>query len=99
MRVGAYYYLTGKIQKRDGRLQMVMTRAQEVSSERLWLLLENHQNDQVISELLGEYPGSYNVVLHYQDSKQTLQLQNISVKKSQELLEKLKPYVMKTIFR
>lgn len=99
LRVGAYYYLTGKIQKRDGRLQMVMTRAQEVSSERLWLLLENHQNDQVISELLGEYPGSYNVVLHYQDSKQTLQLQNISVKKSQELLEKLKPYVMKTIFR
>ena len=96
---GGYYYLTGKIQNREGRLQMVLNQVQEVTTERLWLLLESHQNDREISEILSQYPGNFGVVLHYQDSKQTIQLKNITVDKTPELLKKLQEYVLKTVFR
>ena len=77
---GRFYYLTGKIQNRNNRLQMVLNHVQETSSERLWLLLPNHLHDREVSEILSQYPGNIPVILHYQDSKQTLQSQRHLVK-------------------
>ena len=96
---GRFYYLTGKIQNRNNRLQMVLNHVQEASSERLWLLLPNHLHDREISEILSQYPGNIPVILHYQDSKQTLQSQRHLVKKDQELLQALAPYTVKTIYQ
>jgi DNA polymerase-3 subunit alpha len=96
---GRFYYLTGKIQKRNDRLQMVLNRVQEASSERLWLLVENHLHDAEISQILSKFPGKIPVILHYQDSKQTLQSQKHLVSKDVELTQALKPYTLKTIYQ
>ncbi|QGX45316.1 DNA polymerase III subunit alpha [Streptococcus equinus] len=96
---GRFYYLTGKIQKRNDRLQMVLNRVQEASSERLWLLVENHLHDTEISQILSQFPGKIPVILHYQDSKQTLQSQKHLVSKDVELTQALKPYTLKTIYQ
>ncbi len=96
---GKYYYLTGKIQNRDDRLQMVLYKAQEVTMERLWILLESHQYDKEISRVLSQFPGDVSVVLHYQDNKETIQSQKYFVKKTKELEEELTQYVVKTVFR
>lgn len=96
---GRFYYLTGKIQKRNDRLQMVLNSVQEASSERLWLLVENHLHDTEISQILSQFPGKIPVILHYQDSKQTLQSQKHLVSKDVELAQALKPYTLKTIYQ
>lgn len=96
---GRFYYLTGKIQNRNNRLQMVLNHVQETSSERLWLLLPNHLHDREVSKILSQYPGNIPVILHYQDSKQTLQSQRHLVKKDEELLQALTPYTVKAIYQ
>jgi len=80
-------------------LQMVLNRVQEASSERLWLLVENHLHDTEISQILSQFPGKIPVILHYQDSKQTLQSQKHLVRKDVELTQALKPYTLKTIYQ
>lgn len=96
---GRFYYLTGKVQKRNDRLQMILNRVQEASSERLWLLLPNHLYDQEVSDILSQYPGNIPVMLHYQDSKQTLKSQRHLVQKSPQLLKALSLYAVKTIYQ
>ncbi|MCF0239946.1 MAG: DNA polymerase III subunit alpha, partial [Streptococcus gallolyticus] len=96
---GRFYYLTGKIQNRNNRLQMILNHIQEASSERLWLLLPNHLHDNEISEILSQYPGNIPVILHYQDSKQTLQSQRHLVQRTTELIEALSSYTLKTIYQ
>lgn len=96
---GRFYYLTGKIQNRNNRLQMILNHIQEASSERLWLLLPNHLHDNEISEILSQYPGNIPVILHYQDSNQTLQSQRHLVQRTTELIEALSSYTLKTIYQ
>ncbi|MFS1664307.1 DNA polymerase III subunit alpha [Streptococcus sp. zg-JUN1979] len=95
----AYYYLTGKINEREGQLQMILEQLQEVSTERCWLLVANHEHDLAISEILKKYPGSLPVILHYQESKETIQSQHDFVEKSVFLEEDLKKFVLKTVFQ
>lgn len=99
LREGKFYYLSGKIQKRDGRLQMVLNQLEEAVTERFWILLENHEHDKEISQILSSYKGSIPVILHYQNSKETIQSQKHFVSKSDELKEKLTTLSLKTIFR
>ena len=87
------------MQKRNDRLQMILNRVQEASSERLWLLLPNHLYDQEVSDILSQYPGNIPVMLHYQDSKQTLKSQRHLVQKSPQLLKALSLYAVKTIYQ
>ena len=94
-----FYYLRGKIQKRDGQLQMILNGAEETSLERLWILLQDHRHDREISAVLSEFKGEIPVVLHYQDSKETIQSQKHYVQKNQTLEQKLEQYVLKTVFR
>jgi len=96
---GGYYYLTGKVQERDGRLQMILAEAQLATNEKFWLQLFDHGQDKTILSILKKYPGPYPVVLRYEDEKKTLQLKGYTVQKNQELEDELKNLVMKTIYR
>ena len=78
---------------------MILDQAQLYTDKRLWLLVENHSIDQALARLLKAYPGPYPVILHYQDSKETLLLEGSFVEVSPELEKKLADLVMKTVFR
>jgi DNA polymerase III, alpha subunit len=93
------YFLTGRIQERDGRLQMVLSEAIEASSERFWIQLENHEHDIQIAEILQRFPGSIPVVLHYEIDGKTISAPHFQVEKSKELQEDLQKFTMKTIYR
>ncbi|AND79433.1 DNA polymerase III subunit alpha [Streptococcus pantholopis] len=96
---GSFYYLLGKVQKREGQLQMILNGAEEAGSERFWILLQDHRYDREISAVLSEFKGEIPVVLHYRDSKETIQSQTYYVQKNQTLAKRLEQYVLKTVFR
>ena len=93
------YFLTGRIQERDGRLQMILSEAIEASSERFWIQLENHEHDIQIAEILQRFPGSIPVVLHYEIDGKTIAAPHFQVEKSKDLQEDLQKFTMKTIYR
>ena len=95
----AIYFLTGRIQERDGRLQMILSEAIEASSERFWIQLENHEHDIQIAEILQRFPGSIPVVLHYEIDGKTIAAPHFQVEKSKDLQEDLQKFTMKTIYR
>ncbi len=94
-----YYYLTGKIQERDGRLQMVLAEVEKASSERFWIQLADTSNDRQIAEILQRYPGDIPVVLRYENEKKTVPASGFQVQKSDQLQAELENYSMKTVFR
>lgn len=94
-----YYYLTGKIQERDGRLQMVLTEVEKASSERFWIQLADSSHDRQIAEILQRYPGDIPVVLRYENEKKTVPASGFQVQKSDQLQAELENYSMKTVFR
>ena len=94
-----YYYLTGKIQERDGRLQMVLTEVEKASSERFWIQLADTSHDRQIAEILQRYPGDIPVVLRYENEKKTVPATGFRVQKTDQLQTELKTYSMKTVFR
>lgn len=93
------YYFTGRTQERDGRIQLVLNQLEPATTEKCWIQVENHDQDHQIARILKEYPGSIPVVIHYQSSHETLQSKAYFVEKSQDLENRLSPYVMKTVFR
>lgn len=94
-----YYYLTGKIQERDGRLQMVLAEVEKASSERFWIQLADTSHDRQIAEILQRYPGDIPVVLRYENEKKTVPASGFQVQKSDQLQAELENYSMKTVFR
>lgn len=94
-----YYYLTGKIQERDGRLQMVLAEVEKASSERFWIQLADTSHDRQIAEILQRYPGDIPVVLRYENEKKTVPVLGFQVQKSDQLQAELENYSMKTVFR
>ena len=94
-----YYYLTGKIQERDGRLQMVLAEVEKASSERFWIQLADSNHDRQIAEILQRYPGDIPVVLRYENDKKTVPASGFQVQKSDQLQAELENYSMKTVFR
>lgn len=97
--IGNIFLITGKGQERDGRLQLILSSLAEASLEKCWLKILNHDKDREISEILSRYPGTIPVILHYVETKETLQSQFFKVSKSDQLLKELSLVVMKTIFR
>lgn len=93
------YYFTGRTQERDGKIQLVLNQIELATTEKCWIQVENHDNDYQIARILKEYPGSIPVVIHYQSSHETIQSKTYFVEKSQDLENRLSPYVMKTVFR
>ncbi|MBY5034989.1 DNA polymerase III subunit alpha [Streptococcus gallolyticus] len=96
---GKILYLTGRMQERDGHLQMILEKLEIASSEKCWILLENRLVDQEIARILQANPGNIPVVLHYQDSNETVQVAKYFVAKSQQFEEELAEYAVKTVFR
>ncbi|WP_155997621.1 DNA polymerase III subunit alpha [Streptococcus ruminantium] len=96
---GVTAYITGRIQERDGRLQMVLEKVEPISLEKFWILLENKEHDYAVARILEKYKGPIPVVLHYQDSNQTIQAERYMVMKTPQLEADLAEFAMKTIFR
>ena len=96
---GKFYYINGKVQERDGRLQLILNDLKEAVSERFWIQVENHDHDQEIYEILNQYKGKIPVVIRYQKEQQTILASGYSVAKDLALQESLKEIVMKTIYR
>ena len=99
LKEGFIAYLSGRVQERDGHLQLLLENMESPNLERFWILLENQQHDEELAAILKKYPGNIPVILHYQDSNQTIQAQRIFVQKSEEMQEKLAGISLKTVFR
>lgn len=99
LKEGLIAYLSGRIQERDGHLQLLLENMEKPNAEKFWILLENNQHDGEIALILQDYPGDIPVVLHYQNSNQTIQAQRMFVKKSEEMQKRLLGISLKTIFR
>jgi DNA-directed DNA polymerase III alpha subunit len=99
IREKGYYYLKGKIQSRDGRLQMILLEAEEATNQRFWIQLFDHQEDRAVLDILKAYPGPYPVVIRYEEEKKTIQLKGVSVQKNEKLENDLASIAMKTIYR
>ncbi|MGT2686354.1 DNA polymerase III subunit alpha [Streptococcus porcinus] len=96
---GQMVFIQGRVKERDNRLQIVVQTITLANQKKYWILLESHENDQRIAKILGEFTGQYPVVIHYQKTKETLQLSHILVDGSPELEEALEELVVKTVFR
>lgn len=96
---GGLFYLEGRTQERDGRIQLVLANMEEASTERFWILLENHKKDLEISKILAKYPGNIPVIIRYQESKETIISQRFRVSDEVELQKELAQYTLKTVIR
>ena len=99
LKEGSFYYIKGKIQSRDGRLQMIAQEIREAVAERFWIQVKNHDSDQEISRILDQYKGPIPVIIRYEEEQRTIVSPNHFVAKSDELEAKLNGIVMKTIYR
>ena len=99
LKEGQIAYMTGRIQERDGHLQLLLETMDSPNLEKFWILLENQEHDEELAAILKEYPGDIPIILHYQNSNQTIQVQGIFVKKSEEMRAKLQRISLKTVFR
>lgn len=99
LKEGGLFYLEGRTQERDGRIQLVLTNMEEASTERFWILLENHEKDLEISKILAKYPGNIPVIIRYQESKETIVSQRFRVSDEVELQKELAQYTLKTVIR
>ena len=98
VREGAFYYIKGKVQSRDGRLQMIAQEIREAVAERFWIQVKNHESDQEISRILELYKGSIPVIIRYEEEQKTIVSPHHFVAKSDELEAKLNKIAMKTIY-
>lgn len=99
LKEGGLFYLEGRTQERDGRIQLVLANMEEASTERFWILLENHEKDLEISKILAKYPGNIPVIIRYQESKETIVSQRFRVSDEVELQKELAQYTLKTVIR
>ena len=96
---GKFYYINGKIQSRDGRLQMIAQDLKEAVAERFWIQVKNHEYDKEISSILEQYKGPIPVIIRYEEEQKTIVSTQYFVRKDSTLQEKLKEITMKTIYR
>ena len=96
---GKFYYINGKIQSRDDRLQMIAQDLKEAVAERFWIQVKNHEYDKEISNILDQYKGSIPVIIRYEEEQKTIVSSQYFVTKSNELEAKLDKITMKTIYR
>lgn len=96
---GSFYYLNGKVQARDGRLQLILNSLKEAVSERFWIQVANHDYDSEIYHILDQYKGQIPVVIRYENEQKNILLPGYLVAKDAGLQESLKQIVMKTIYR
>lgn len=96
---GSFYYLNGKVQARDGRLQLILNSLKEAVSERFWIQVANHDYDSEIYHILEQYKGEIPVIIRYENEQKNVLLPSYFVSKDVSLQESLSQIVMKTIYR
>ena len=96
---GKFYYMNGKTQSRDGKLQLVLNDLKEAVHERFWIQAANHDHDQEIYHILKKYEGQLPVVIRYEEEQKTVLASGYFVTKDIALQESLSGIVMKTIYR
>ena len=96
---GKFYYMNGKTQSRDGKLQLVLNDLKEAVHERFWIQIANHDHDQEIYHILKKYEGQIPVVIRYEEEQKTVLASGYFVTKDIALQESLSGIVMKTIYR
>lgn len=96
---GSFYYLNGKVQARDGRLQLILNSLKEAVSERFWIQVANHDYDSEIYHILDQYKGQIPVIIRYENEQKNVLVSGYFVRKDAGLQESLKQIVMKTIYR
>lgn len=96
---GRFYYLNGKVQARDGRLQLVLNNLKEAVNERFWIQVPNHDHDAEIYHILDQYKGQIPVVIRYENEQKNVLLPGYLVAKDAGLQESLSQMTMKTIYR
>ncbi|AGV72444.1 DNA polymerase III subunit alpha [Lactococcus cremoris] len=97
---GKFYLISGKVTERNDELQLVadrMSRALE-TDKKLWLNLRDEKYNQKISQILREFPGSHQVILHYSNLKKTIQTK-IYVEESEFLKKRLEGYVIGIVYK
>ena len=96
---GRFYYLNGKVQARDGRLQLVLNNLKEAVSERFWIQAADHEHDSEIYHILEQYKGQIPVIIRYENEQKNVLLPGYFVAKDVRLQESLSQITMKTIYR
>ena len=96
---GRFYYLNGKVQARDGRLQLILNNLKEAVSERFWIQVADHEHDSEIYHILEQYRGQIPVIIRYENEQKNVLLPSYFVAKDVSLQESLSQIVMKTIYR
>ena len=96
---GRFYYLNGKVQARDGRLQLVLNNLKEAVSERFWIQAADHEHDSEIYHILEQYKGQIPVIIRYENEQKNVLLPGYFVAKDVSLQETLSQITMKTIYR
>ena len=96
---GRFYYLNGKVQARDGRLQLVLNNLKEAVSERFWIQSADHEHDTEIYHILEQYKGEIPVIIRYENEQKNVLLPSYFVAKEVSLQESLSQITMKTIYR
>lgn len=97
---GKFYFISGKVSERNDELQLVLDRLApaEESQRKLWLNLADKKYNTKISQILHEFPGSQQVILHFMDKKMTTQTP-IYVAESEGLLKRLTGYVINAVYK
>ena len=96
---GSFYYLNGKVQARNGRLQLILNSLKEAVSERFWIQVANHDYDSEIYHILDQYKGQIPVIIRYENEQKNVLVSGYFVRKDAGLHESLSKIVMKTIYR
>ena len=96
---GRFYYLNGKVQARDGRLQLMLNNLKEAVSERFWIQAADHEHDTEIYHILEQYKGEIPVIIRYENEQKNVLLPSYFVAKDVSLQESLSQITMKTIYR
>lgn len=96
---GRFYYLNGKVQARDGRLQLVLNNLKEAVTERFWIQAADHEHDSEIYHILEQYKGQIPVIIRYENEQKNVLLPGYFVAKDVSLQESLSQITMKTIYR
>ncbi|MCI1071499.1 DNA polymerase III subunit alpha [Lactococcus lactis] len=97
---GKFYLISGKVTERNDELQLVADRISPAleTDRKLWLNLRDEKYNQKISQILREFPGSHQVILHYSNLKKTIQTK-IYVEESEVLQKRLDGYVIGIVYK
>ena len=100
LKQGKFYLISGKVTERNDELQLVADRMSPAleTDKKLWLNLRDEKYNQKISQILREFPGSHQVILHYSNLKKTIQTK-IYVEESEFLKKRLEGYVIGIVYK